>query len=219
MMNEHVSQLWDIFDNHSFNLWLVGGAVRDILLNKAVGDLDFATDASPQEVLEMLKDRYAYSSYAAKYGCITISSPLKCQITTLRHDIGYKDKRHPDVVQFVNDIEQDVKRRDFTVNGLYMNRAGDVIDLVNGLQHLQQGLLVVIGDPVVKINEDPLRIVRALRFCADNNFTLEETLSSVIDAHHSMLKYVSKQKILAEIRKIKNKHHPLIEKYLKEYLT
>lgn len=212
-------KLWDIFNSHGFNLWLVGGAVRNHLSGFAISDVDFATDALPSEVESLLKAyNYVYSNYAMKYGSIDVKQPLKCQITTLREELDYVDGRHPRVIKFVKELAIDVKRRDFTINGLYMDQQGNVIDMVDGLADLKNKKLVMIGDTQLRITEDPLRIVRALRLCADYNFTLSDDLHAVINDKRQLLTQIPISKAKQEISKIKNPDHYLVQEYLKDFL-
>jgi len=212
-------KLWDIFESHGFNLWLIGGAVRNHLSGFGVTDVDFATDALPSEVEVLLKaNNYVFSNYAMKYGSIDVKKPLKCQITTLREELDYVDSRHPRVIKFVKELAIDVKRRDFTINALYMDHQGTVIDMVNGLEDLTSKKLVMIGDSQHRITEDPLRIVRALRLCADYNFTLNDDLHAVINNNRHLLSLIPVNKVKQEILKIKHPEHYLIQEYLKDFL-
>jgi len=212
-------KLWDIFESHGFNLWLVGGAVRNHLSGFEVTDVDFATDALPSEVEVLLKAyKYDFSTYAMKYGSIDVKRPLKCQITTLREEQDYVDNRHPKVIKYVKELAIDVNRRDFTINALYMDHQGNIIDLVNGLKDIIDKKLVMIGDSQSRITEDPLRIVRALRLCADYNFTLCDDLTVVINNNRHLLALIPVNKVKQEISKIKHLEHPLIQEYLKDFI-
>jgi len=153
--------LSDVFVKHGYHLFLVGGTVRDFLLNLPLTDMDAVTDATPKEMESFIDGDYTF----AKYGSIKYKfEDVKFDITTLREEKDYIDYRHPGKIIYVKDLSIDVKRRDFTVNGLYLNNELKVIDYVHGIDDLNKKMLVMIGDPNIRLQEDPLRIIRALRF-------------------------------------------------------
>lgn len=194
-------QLHKLFASHSFKLFLVGGTVRDYLLKLPLEDMDAVTDATPDEMKEFLKDaNYAFS----KYGSVSLKlDGVKFDITTLRKEESYKDSRHPLEVKFVKDLNIDVKRRDFTVNALYMDNEFHVIDLVDGVNDLDNHILRMIGNPGERLLEDPLRIIRALRFSVDYDLKIDEELSESIKRNISLLDKLNPEKIKMDLKKIK----------------
>lgn len=197
---EVFSNLADLYAKYGYKLYLVGGSVRDYLLKIPSSDLDLCTDATPDETKEFLPDaNYRFS----KFGTVSFNYDLyKVEITTLRVEQEYTDSRHPKDVKFVKKIELDYKRRDFTVNALYLDRNLNVFDYCGGLQDLKSRTLKMIGDPLVRFEEDPLRIVRALRFKLKLNFSLDEKLESAIHAKVHLLKNLNPEKVDFDIRKM-----------------
>ncbi len=190
-----------LFKQNGYQLYLVGGTVRDHLLNHELTDMDAVTDATPEEMKNFLMDA---DFTFAKYGSIKYHFlGLKFDITTLREEKGYLDSRHPEKIQFVKDLSSDVKRRDFTINGLYLNDKIEVIDFVGGSLDLSNHLLRCIGDADTKIKEDPLRIIRALRFAIDFDLTIEESLNAAISNNILLLNKINPEKIKEDIKKIK----------------
>lgn len=190
-----------LFKQNGYQLYLVGGTVRDYLLNRELTDMDAVTDATPEEMKNFLMDA---DFTFAKYGSIKYHFlGLKFDITTLREEKGYLDSRHPEKIQFVKDLSSDVKRRDFTINGLYLNDKIEVIDFVGGSLDLSNHLLRCIGDADTRIKEDPLRIIRALRFAVDFDLTIEESLNTAISNNILLLNKINPEKIKEDIKKIK----------------
>lgn len=151
-----------LFKNHHFRLWMVGGTSRNYLAKISFDEFDLVTDATP---LEMQKFLPTANYHFAHYGTVKhYVDGIKVDITTLREEASYTDLRHPQSVRFVKDIALDVLRRDFTVNGIYIDEQLKVIDLVNGVNDLKNHRLKMIGNPYLRLQEDPLRILRALRF-------------------------------------------------------
>ncbi|MCD8204210.1 MAG: hypothetical protein LUC16_00055 [Coprobacillus sp.] len=200
---EIYKKLAAIFKENSSSLYLVGGTVRDILLDIDFTDFDLTTPALPSEVKEILKG-YKLDTSFEKYGVISLKeNNLHFQITTFRKEKGYSDSRHPSEVIYVKSLKEDVRRRDFTINGLYMDSDLNLIDLVNGKSDLDNRVIKTIGCPYKRIKEDALRIIRALRFAVDLDFTLDEKLEKAIRKYISSLDSLNPEKIKMEIKKIK----------------
>lgn len=196
--------LVNLFESHNHSLYLVGGTVRDYLLNKPLEDMDAVTTATPEEMKEFLKDAdYTFS----RMGSVRYKSRgIKFDITTLREENNYKDSRHPTSVKFVKDLKIDVKRRDFTINGMYLDKNLEVIDFVNGKADLSAKLIRMIGEPDTRLFEDPLRIIRAIRFALDLDFEIEKSLEESILKNIELLKKLNKDKIKQDLAKIKSKN-------------
>ncbi|MGN1076100.1 MAG: polynucleotide adenylyltransferase, partial [Candidatus Enteromonas sp.] len=172
-------QLARLYADHGFSLWMIGGSSRDLLLGKMPSDWDFVTDATPEQEKQFLTD---YSDAFAKFGSLKLKWMGKeADITTLREEGEYLDGRHPSFIRFVTDLKTDSKRRDFTVNALYIDPQGNVTDYHGGLEDLKKKALRFIGDPVARIQEDPLRILRAERFAKRLEFTLEENAKDAME--------------------------------------
>ena len=152
--------------------YLAGGCVRDILLGREPVDYDVATDATPDRVQELFPNSL---TVGAKFGVvIVIDGPTQVEVATFRSDVGYSDGRHPDRVEYASSPEEDVKRRDFTINGLMLDPfSNEVLDFVGGEKDLRAGIVRAIGNPEDRFREDKLRMIRAVRFAARFRYAIE----------------------------------------------
>lgn len=193
-------ELVKIFKDNGYSLYLVGGTVRDFLLGKPFDDMDAVTDATPDEMKTFIPDAdFTFS----KMGSIRYKyNSIKFDITTLREEKSYKDSRHPSSIKFVKDLKIDVIRRDFSINGMYMDEHFIVYDYVNGREDLNNGIIKMIGNPTKRITEDPLRIIRAIRFAIDFDFSIDSKLEKAIFANIDLLKKLNIEKIKQDIKKI-----------------
>jgi len=188
-----------IFNQNGYSLYMVGGSSRDYLLGKEFFDYDFVTDAIPEEVKKFIPN---LDLTFAKFGSLRITGEkYEIDVTTLREEGEYKDSRHPSYIKFVKDLEIDSKRRDFTVNALYINKEGKIFDFHNGLEDLKTKTLRFIGDPLTRIKEDPLRILRAERFASMLNFEIEASNKEVISKNKDLLNLLNKEKVKLELEK------------------
>ncbi len=191
----------EIFTSHGYDLYLVGGAVRDYVLGRENSDYDLTTSALPDEVKAMFK---ATINTGIKHGTVTvIYNHHHYEITTFRTEGDYSDSRHPDSVTFVRSLDEDLKRRDFTINALAVNiLTGEIIDRHGGIEDLKKKTIRAIGEPEERFKEDALRMLRACRFSSKLNFSIEEeTLLSIKDLHKNIEK-VSVERIKDEIDKL-----------------
>lgn len=197
------------------NIYAVGGTVRDFILKKDLTDFDFATDASPSETKSILE---RYDDTFSQYGVIIYRyENKKLEITSFRKENLYLDSRHPQKIEFVKDMQIDYKRRDFTINALYMDDTGKIYDFCDGLNDLHNKIIRVIGDIDTRMKEDPLRILRALRFMMTLDFTLDKNLEKYIYEHTYLLNKLNVDKVKQEIRKMKKideeKTKAILEKF------
>ena len=196
-----IQRFASVFHDHNYRLFIVGGAVRDYLLGSHVGDYDFATDASPQQVMSMFR---AVIPTGIDHGTVTVLfSHQQFEVTTFRTEAGYSDARHPDSVTFVADLEEDLSRRDFTINALAADTAtGRIIDLHQGLEDLSEHRLRAIGNPEERFREDSLRILRGFRFLSTLEAEFEPgTLQAAQKLAHTIAG-VSQERIREELNKI-----------------
>ncbi|MCH5171314.1 MAG: CCA tRNA nucleotidyltransferase [Erysipelotrichales bacterium] len=212
---ELLKKVTKTFNSHGFFLYAVGGTVRDFLLGKEVKDFDFVTDATPEEMESFLEN---YNNVFKRFGVMICKfDNTRIEITTLRQETSYKDSRHPDKITFVNNISEDYLRRDFTINALYMDYKGKLYDFCNGLEDLNKKTIRVIGDVDKRMKEDPLRILRAIRFSMILDFELEDNLDTYIQNNIDLLKKLNVEKIKQEITKMMNydqdKTNVLLNKY------
>ena len=161
-----IIEISEIFKKNGYKLFLVGGAVRDAILNKPIKDYDLATDAEPDTVETMMQKAGLKTLATGKaFGVINVFTDQgEYEVATFRTDGDYSDGRRPDSVKF-GTIEQDVMRRDLTINALFYDiKSGEVVDLVGGVNDLKKGIIRTVGNPEDRFNEDKLRILRAIRF-------------------------------------------------------
>ena len=163
--NDDVFKLFDLAEKNKFNIWIVGGAIRDFFLKKKINDLDFVYDINPIELVDILKtNEFEFVSSYINFGVIIIKLNNKeYTLTSLREDLK-QDGRYTEV-RYVKSINKDSLRRDLTFNALYMNSNQKVYDFYNGLEHLENSKIIFIGDFKKKCLEDHLRIMRFIRFC------------------------------------------------------
>ena len=209
-------QLALLFKSHGFNLFLVGGTVRDYLLNKELDDMDAVSDATPFEIISFLPN---VDTTFAHLGSLKYKNEngLKFDITTLREESDYLDSRHPTHINFVKDLKLDYLRRDFTINAMYMDKDLNIIDYSGGQKDLSNHILRMIGNPDKRLKEDPLRILRAIRFALMFNLVIEPSLYEAMRDRFYLLSNITDAKIRSEIDKIKEEDINL--KYKKELLS
>lgn len=207
--------LYNVFYQNGFSLYLVGGTVRDYLLHVELTDMDAVTDATPEDMKKFLLDaNYTF----AKYGSVSINiEGTKFDITTLRKEESYIDSRHPAKIIFVKDLKEDVKRRDFTLNGLYMDHSLKVYDYVGGVDDLNNHILRMIGESNNRLREDPLRIIRAVRFSLDFDLSICDELDKAIRDNVELLNNLNIDKIKQDIKKIRCLDKEKIIKVFEDY--
>ncbi len=190
----------DVLRDAGHEAWIVGGAVRDLLLGETPPDYDIATSARPEQVMALFRKTVPVG---VQFGVVRVRlMGCEFEVATLRADAGYSDGRRPDAVRFT-DLREDVLRRDFTINGLALDpMTGEVIDLVGGQRDLADGVLRAIGDPDARFAEDRLRPLRAVRFAARTGFTIEPGTRAAITRYAAAVTSVSAERIADEMRKM-----------------
>jgi tRNA nucleotidyltransferase/poly(A) polymerase len=181
--------------------YLVGGCVRDLELGREPADYDVATDALPERVVSLFPGSL---TIGAKFGVILVhEDDADVEVATFRSDVGYSDGRHPDHVIFSRTAEEDVRRRDFTINGLLLDpRTNEVLDFVGGRNDLRAGLVRAIGDPDLRFGEDKLRMLRAVRFAARFGYEIEPATFDAIRKRASEITEVSAERIREELTRV-----------------
>ncbi|MDF7682636.1 CCA tRNA nucleotidyltransferase [Lactobacillus sp. ESL0679] len=183
-----------------FEAYFVGGSVRDLILGRHIHDIDIATSAYPEEVKKLFSRSI---DTGIKHGTVTVLyNDGSYEITTFRTESGYQDYRRPDHVTFVQNLSEDLKRRDFTINALAMNTSGEIIDLFDGLGDLQKHIIRAVGDPEKRFNEDALRMMRAVRFMSQLQFSLETKTEQAVKDNHQLLQKISVERIRDEFVKM-----------------
>ncbi|MBI2676728.1 MAG: HD domain-containing protein [Candidatus Yanofskybacteria bacterium] len=200
---KEVKSILEKLEENNFQAFVVGGCVRDLLLGKEPTDWDITTNAKPEEIQKIFPDSF----YENDFGTVGVKTgqeekTLVVEVTTYRIESKYTDKRHPDKIRFAEKLEEDLKRRDFTINALAMDKEGKVTDLFDGQKDLKEKVIRAVGDPEERFSEDALRMMRAVRFAASLNFTIEEKTLEAIKNKHSLMKIISKERIRDELVKI-----------------
>ena len=198
---ELANSVCDTLQRHGHQAFLVGGCVRDILLHRDPADYDVATNATPAEVLQLFPHGL---DVGAQFGVVLVRhDSLKVEVATFRSDLGYSDGRHPDQVVYSQTPEEDVQRRDFTINGLLMRHdTGEVLDFVGGRDDLAAGIIRAIGEPSPRFAEDKLRMLRAVRFAARFGYTIEPATFAAIRKHANEIEIVSAERVREELTKL-----------------
>lgn len=198
-MDEIFDNFKKIFNEHNFRLYMIGSTSRNFLLQKEIRDYDFVTDATPDEVMSFLKcnDRYK------KFGTLSLKYKDKhIDIVTLREESIYEDSRHPKNIKFIKDVQTDYKRRDFTINAIYIDENYKILDISkDSYLDLKNKILRFIGDPEKRIKEDPLRILRAKRFIVEYDLEVEEKTLNALKKYKDLVFKISEGKLIEEKRK------------------
>lgn len=180
--------------------YLVGGCVRDLLLGRRINDWDITTSARPDTV-EALFEKTVPTGIA--HGTVTvILQKIKAEVTTFRTEGKYKDHRHPDAVQFVGRLDEDLARRDFTVNAMAMDVHGRITDLHGGREDLERKLIRCVGNAEARFTEDALRMFRAYRFSAQLGFEIDGEIKNAVLSCHSFARELSAERIRDELEKL-----------------
>lgn len=196
---EEVLSLLSRLNRSGFTAYAVGGCIRDTLMGKMPKDWDLCTSALPQEMMKVFDGEHLVTN-GLKHGTLTVVlHHLPYEITTYRLDGAYQDHRHPESVCFVDQIEKDLARRDFTINAMACSPSGDVIDLFNGQEDLRDKVIRCVGDPGQRFQEDALRILRALRFASVLDFRIDPATEEAVRLLYPSLKQISPERIRVEL--------------------
>lgn len=201
MLNDKAEFVINTLKNAGYKTYLVGGAVRDMLMNKEAKDTDITTSATPDEIKKIFRN-YKTVDTGIKHGTVTLiynSQPI--EITTFRTESSYSDNRHPDEVIFTTDIEKDLSRRDFTINSIAYNNDG-FVDLFGGRADIENKIIRCVGVPEKRFSEDALRILRALRFSSVLSFQIEEETEKAMFSCKHLLQNISEERIFEEAVKL-----------------
>jgi poly(A) polymerase len=191
----------DILLRNGHQALLVGGCVRDLLLGRPPADYDVTTDAAPDRVLQLFPEAIGVG---AQFGVVLVPRDgIQVEVATFRSDVGYSDGRHPDAVVYSKTAQEDVRRRDFTINGLLMRHdSGEILDYVGGEADLLAGIIRAIGEPARRFREDKLRMLRAVRFAARLGFAIDVDTSAAIKNLSPEITQVSAERIREELTKL-----------------
>ena len=219
-MREFATSIVRSLRQNGFQAYLVGGCVRDLLLQRVPQDYDVATDATPQQVTTIFPETYAVG---AQFGVVLVPLPdgenveqtagipvaREVEVATFRSDVGYSDGRHPDQVRFSKDPHEDVVRRDFTINGMLLDPvSSEVLDFVGGQNDLAAGVIRAIGNPERRFAEDKLRMLRGVRFAARFGYKIESETFSTIQKLAREINVVSRERVRDELTHMLTEEHP-----------
>ena len=185
-----------------YSAHVVGGSVRDSLIGRPLGDFDITTNATPDETKAVFED-YKTVDTGIKHGTVTlVLDGIPYEITTYRVDGDYKDNRHPECVTFTDRLEEDLARRDFTVNAMAYDPTLGLSDPFGGREDAEMKIIRAVGDPRVRFDEDALRILRALRFASVLGFRIEDATAAAARELASRLTFISKERVYTELKKL-----------------
>ena len=209
---KEILSVYKKIQDKGYKIYFVGGCVRDIFLQKETKDFDFATSAKPEEILKIFKNGF----YDNKFGTVGIPVEIKnkkevIEITTFRTERGYKDSRHPEVIKWGKTIEEDLSRRDFTINAIAIKLEKDktiVIDPFEGQKDIDKKVIKAVGNPKERFKEDALRLMRAIRLATELSFTIDrETFEEIIN-DSSLIENISKERVRDELLRILASKYP-----------
>ena len=199
-----VKDFLEKFKKNKFQIYIVGGAVRNLLLDKNITNWDFTTDASPDQIQKLFKDSF----YNNTYGTVSIHvDDFIFEVTPFRKEGKYSDFRHPEKVEWAKTIDEDLSRRDFTINAMATDGV-TTIDQYDGQKHLNEKLIVAVGDPDKRFNEDALRLMMAIRFASQLGFLIDEKTKRSIEINSKLITKISWERIRDEFMKILASNYP-----------
>ena len=201
-----VSKIINILESNGHEAYAVGGCVRDCILGKVPHDWDITTSALPEQVKALFQRTF---DTGIEHGTVTVlMSGIGYEVTTYRVDGKYEDGRHPKDVTFTASLEEDLKRRDFTINAMAYNDSKGLVDLFGGKEDLEAGIIRAVGNPEERFTEDALRMLRALRFSAQLGFEIEQATYQAICDLAPTLEKISAERIQVEMVKLVTSDHP-----------
>ncbi len=215
---EYVTRVTETLEKAGFEAYLVGGSVRDLIIDRKPKDWDVTTNATPEQIIPL----FIKTIYENKFGTVAVvfegnsennsvtHETNIVEVTPYRLETQYSDHRHPDEVKFSSKLEDDLKRRDFTINAIAMDSKGHVIDLYKGQQDIKDKVIRTVGDANERFNEDALRMLRAVRFSVQLGFTISHETTLGVIHNAELIKKVSSERIRDEFIKIINSPEPMI---------
>ena len=199
---QYVKKVLDCLADSGFEAYMAGGCVRDSIMGRTPNDYDITTNATPEQMLECFAD-FRVIPTGLQHGTVTVvSSGNNIEVTTYRIDGEYADNRHPMQVTFTSRLEDDLARRDFTVNAMAMDADGNVCDPFGGMEDVKNGIIRCVGDGAVRFAEDGLRILRCIRFASVLDFEVEADTSAKVHQCRALLDNISRERIMSELQKL-----------------
>lgn len=207
MVPNEVLYIINNLNGNGYQAYIVGGCVRDSIMDRIPSDWDIATNALPHEVKKLFAKTV---DTGIKHGTVTIVIDGSCyEVTTYRIDGIYLDNRRPESVSFTSSMEEDLARRDFTVNAIAMDAKGDIVDPFNGVSDIKAKIIRSVGNPDDRFREDALRMLRAIRFSAQLGFQIEEATLESIERNSALIKNISRERVRDELSKVLLSDNPL----------
>lgn len=205
-MPPEITDLMDKFKKAGFEIYVVGGVVRNLISGKVASDWDFTTNAAPEEILKLFPDSF----YDNKYGTVGIKNDTgrPYEITTYRTESGYSDNRRPDSVEWGKTLEEDLSRRDFTINAMALDSQEKLIDPYHGQADLKNKLIRAVGKADARFSEDALRMMRAVRIAAQLGFSIEPETLTAISKLSKLINNISAERIRDELLKLMASEYP-----------
>lgn len=205
---DEVCEILKKLEKNGFEAYIVGGAIRDLLMGKSPNDWDFTTNATPPQILKTFGQNAFYDN---KFGTVGIPSPSGLdphEITTFRTESNYTDARRPTKVSWGKSLEEDLKRRDFTINAMAIDQNKKIIDPYQGQKDLDNKIIRAVGNPSERFSEDALRLMRAIRIASQLNFKIEPKTFEAIKTHANLITRIARERVKDELFKILSSNHP-----------
>ncbi|KIV76721.1 tRNA nucleotidyltransferase [Bacillus mycoides] len=194
------SSIIEMLKQHGHEAYFVGGSVRDFIIDRPIGDIDIATSALPEEVMAIFP---RHVPVGLEHGTvIVVENGEPYEVTTFRTESEYEDFRRPSSVQFVRSLEEDLKRRDFTMNAIAMTEEGEMVDLFAGKEAIRLKEITTVGDAADRFQEDALRMMRGIRFVSTLGFSLEIKTKQAIETYGHLLEHIAIERITVEFEKL-----------------
>lgn len=207
-----VQEILEKFDKAGYEIYIVGGAVRDVLMGRIVNDWDFTTNATPEEIQKVIPDGF-YDNQFGTVGLVVEGFEKPFEITTYRTEQGYEDYRHPTKIVWGKSLEDDLSRRDFSINAMAIklpitNLQFTIVDPYKGQEDIENKLIRAVGNPDERFSEDALRMMRAVRIASDLGFTIEEDTFEAIKKNAPLIQKIAKERIKEELFKLLKSPNP-----------
>lgn len=202
-IDEIVNEIISTIEKNNEEAYIVGGCIRDIIMDKEPKDWDITTSALPSQTIDFFEEtEFKTINLSKKHGTIVVIKDSKAyEVTTFRTEEKYSDHRHPDEVRFVKDLEKDLQRRDFTMNALAYSDLKGLVDLFNGVDDINKKIIRCVGNPIKRFNEDALRIFRGIRFSSQLDFEIENKTFQAMKKKVGLIKFISMERIQSEFNK------------------
>ncbi|MFD1018465.1 CCA tRNA nucleotidyltransferase [Thalassobacillus hwangdonensis] len=197
---DQAMEIVNTIERHGHRAYIVGGSVRDKLIGREIGDIDIASSATPAEIMKIFTK---VIPIGIEHGTVMVRHHGESyEVTTFRVEDNYRDYRHPDHVAFVKDVKMDLARRDFTMNAIALDQAGNLEDPFGGRSDIIKKEIKAVGSPMERFQEDPLRMMRAIRFVSQLGFTIESSTMDAMKAHIHLLKKIAVERVAIEFEKM-----------------